>query len=208
MLRLMWWMTATLTLILGPLPSTHGQEQPDFSGTWVVENVESQAPQDNAGARRGGRGGGGQPGGGMRGGGRGGDRGPGGRGGGRQGRGAMVGEAYQTGDRVTLEQTADALIVTDERRSVMSRYPFDGQETSNPDPGASTVTSRTRWEGAALLTESDQTFDGPRGAMTIEIRVVRSLSADGKTMTVVTRREMPFGTMSSTVTFAPVDDAR
>ena len=69
--------------------------------------------------------------------------------GGQSGR-AGFGTAYQVGDRVTLTQTDEALIVTDEARSLMSRYPFDGREVSNPGPADSTVKSETSWEGAAL----------------------------------------------------------
>src|SRR6185295_9431412 len=106
------------------------QTRPDFSGTWVVQNVDQQRP-DAAGAggnRRGGGGGGGGFGGrggfggGSRGGGRtgggggfpGGGGGGGGRGGNRGsgGRGALLGETYQVDDRVQITQNADALIVT------------------------------------------------------------------------------------------------
>ena len=191
-------------LVAGSLDGLEAQERPDFSGTWVVERVEFEGPQGNAGgARRGG----GQ---GRRGiGGGGGGRGQDGRAGrGGQRRGAVVGSPYQEGDRVTLRQTNEALIVTDETRSRMSRYPFDGRETSNPGPGDSTVKSKTSWEGAALVIESSLSVAGPRGDMTLSTREVRSLSQDGRTMTLVATGKMPFGTMSSTVTFARTDEAR
>ncbi len=44
---------------------------------------------------------------------------------------------------MTLRQTSEALIITDEARSLMSRYPFDDRESSNPGPGDSTVKSKT-----------------------------------------------------------------
>ena len=106
---------------------------------------------------------------------------------------------------MTLTQTDEALIVTDEARSLMSRYPFDGREMSNPGPADSTVKSTTSWEGVALVIESTLSVAGPQGDVTLRTREVRSLSPDGRTMTLAATRTMPFGTMSSTVTFARTD---
>ncbi len=195
---------AAAVLVAGSLEGLEAQERPDFSGTWVVERVEFQGPQGNAGGRRRG---GGQGRGGIGGGG--GGRGRGGRAGrGGQRGGGVLGAPYQEGDRVTLRQTSEALIVTDETRSRMSRYPFDGRETSNPGPGDSTVRSKTSWEGAALVIESALSVASPQGDRTLSTREVRSLSQDGSTMTLVATVTMPFGTLSSTVTFARTDQAR
>ena len=210
---------AAAVLVAGSLEGLEAQERPDFSGTWVVERVESERPQGNVdggrrgggqgrgGIRGGGRGGGrGRGGGGIRGGGRGGGRGQGGRAGrGGQGGGGGFGTPYQAGDRVTLTQTNEALIVTDEVRGLMSRYPFDGREMSNPGPANSTVKSKTSWEGAALVIEGTLSVAGSQGDLTLRTREVRSLSQDGRTMTLVATGTMPFGTMSSTVTFARTD---
>ena len=208
---------AAAVLVAGSVEGLEAQERPNFSGTWVVERVESEGPQGNVGGgRRGGgqgrggiRGGGGrrgQGGGGIRGGGRGGGRDQGGRAGrGGQGRGEGFGTPYRVADRVTLTQTNEALIVTDEARSLMSRYPFDGREVSNPGPADSTVKSKISWEGVALVIESTLSVAGPQGDLSLRTREVRSLSQDGRTMTLVATGRMPFGTMSSTVTFARTD---
>ena len=103
---------------------------------------------------------------------------------------------------MTLTQTNEALIVTDEARGLMSRYPFDGREVNNPGPSDSTVKSKTSWEGAALVIEGTLSVPGPQGDLTLRTREVRSLSPDGHTMTLVTTGRMPFGTVSSIVTFA------
>ncbi len=195
---------AAAVLVAGSLEGLEAQERPDFSGTWVVERVEFQGPQGNAGGRGRGRG---QGRGGIRGGG--GGRGRGGRAGQGQGqgrgRGGVVAAPYQEGDRVTLRQTNEALIVTDEGRSRISRYPFDGSEVSNPGPGDSALKSRTSWEGVALVVESTLSAAGPQGDMTLSTREVRSLSQDGSTMTLVATVTMPFGTMLSTVTLVRPD---
>ena len=200
---------ATVALAVGPVDGLAAQERPDFSGTWVIEEVEFEGPQGNQGrGGRGGRGGraggrGGRGGGGLRGGG---GRNQGGRAarGGQRG-GAVVGSPYQEGDRMTLRQTNEALIVTDEGRSLMSRYAFDGRETSNPGPGDAAVRSTAQWEGAALVIESVLTLTGPQGDMTLSTREVRSLSQDGRTMTLVATGTMPFGTLLSTVTLVRAD---
>ncbi len=109
---------------------------------------------------------------------------------------------------MTLRQTNEALIVTDETRSRMSSYPFDGRETGNPGPGDSTVKSTANWEGVALVIQSVLSVAGPQGDMTLTTREVRSLSQDGNTMTLVATGKMPFGTISSTVTLVRADQAR
>ena len=185
---------AAAVLVAGSLEGLETQGRPDFSGTWVIERVEFQGPQRNTG---GGRRGGSRGGGDMRGGG--GDR-------GGRGRGAIVGPPYQEGDRVTLRQTNEALIVIDEGRSLMSSYPFDGRETSNPGPGDSTVTSTAKWEAVALVIESVVSVVGPQGDMTLNTREVWSLSEDGNTMALVMTGKMPFGTLSSTVTLIRIGD--
>ena len=184
---------AAAMLVAGSLEGLETQGQPDFSGTWVIERVEFQGPQRNTGSgrREGSRGGGDMRGGGGRGG---------------RGRGAIVGPPYQEGDRVTLRQTNEALIVIDEGRSLMSSYPFDGRETSNPGPGDSTITSTAKWEAVALVIESVVSVVGPQGDITLNTREVWSLSEDGNTMALVMTGKMPFGTLSSTVTLVRIGD--
>ena len=196
-------MVAAAVLMVGAPVGLEAQERPDFSGSWVVERVEFEGPQANAGGAR--RGQGGRAGRGGQGGraGRGGQGGRAGRGG--QGGGGVVGSPYREGDRVTLRQTNEALIVTDETRSRMSSYPLDGRETGNPGPGDSTIKSRASWEGAALVIESTLSVAGPQGDMTLSTREVRSLSPDGRTMTLVATGQMPFGTLLSTVTLVRTD---
>ena len=187
-------------LVAGSLAGLDAQERPDFSGTWVVERVEFQGPQGNAGGGR--RGGGRGIGGG------GGGRGQGGAGRGGRGRGPIVGPPYQEGDRVTFRQTDEALTVTDETRSRISSYPLDGSETGNPGPGDTTVMSRASWEGAALVIESTLSVASPRGDMTLSAREARSLSPDGRTMTLVATAQTPFGDLLSTVTLVRAEQPR
>lgn len=60
------------------------------------------------------------------------------------------------------------------------KYTTDGKSNTNEDPQGNTMQSKTHWKGDQLITKSS--FETPRGKM--EVTEVRSLSPDGKTMTV------------------------
>lgn len=149
------------------------QDKPDFTGTWIVEDVQRPEPPEGGGRREGG---------------------PGGRGG-RMG-------MFEKGQRVRVKQTADRLTVTasGESGEQMNAYALDGSESTN-QTGRGTLKSRTKWEGAALVTEGTRSVSGPMGDMTLKTREVRSLSSDGRTMTVRTTIETPRGQRATTVTF-------
>jgi hypothetical protein len=112
---------------------------------------------------------------------------PGGGGGGR-GRGMGMGSFSITHD-------GDALVVKrkvefqGEERTFESRYTTDGKENVNEGFRGSSVKSKTHWEAAKLVTES-RDGDSQR---TRETKEVRSLSADGRTMTVEITSKGGFG---------------
>lgn len=190
-----------------------GQTRPDFTGTWMVEKVDTAGGSGEA--PRSGGGGFGGPGGG-RGGGLGRPGGPGGQGdrgggGGRGGerpegvpaegrRGPGMGAMYHVGDVVTLKQTAERLIVTREGEdgAVMMSYMLDGE----------TSTSKSRWEGVALVTELSNAVESPRGKMTMKSREVRTLGEDRNAMTLTVTLDTPRGKQLSTVTFGRREAAR
>jgi hypothetical protein len=170
------------TVALLAAPALVAQSHPDFSGTWIVEKVEMpERPQ-----------------GGMRGGGMGGGRGGYG-GGGMRGGFARLHE----GDKVRVKQTAERLTLTfpTESGEQMNTYALDGSESSNI-AGETSVKSKTKWEGVALVTDSSRKIEGPQGEVTLKTHEVRSLSDDKKTMTVVTTIDTPRGKMTATTTFA------
>src|SRR5512138_3527291 len=151
--------TGALGVLVAWTPRVSAQAHPDFSGKWVVQNVDVQRPEGGANSRPGGGGGGGGfggRGGSGRRGGFGGGQGGGGRtrgGGGGRGSGAVE-DTLQRDDRVTITQTDEGLIVTREEEGRMSRYSFDGKETTNPGPRDSTIKSKAHWDGVALVVES------------------------------------------------------
>ena len=113
---------------------------------------------------------------------------PGPGGGGGRGRGMGMGSFSITHD-------GDALVVKrkvefqGEERTFESHYTTDGKENVNEGFRGSSVKSKTHWEGAKLVTES--VMETPNG--TRETKEVRSLSPDGKTMTVEVTSKGGFG---------------
>ena len=116
----------------------------------------------------------------------------GGRGGGQGGRGATLVIA-QTNDVLTIEQQADG-----GGRTVS--YNLDGSESTNAGPrGEQTTTSR--WDGEVLLTEGTMRASTPRGDFSMELIERRTLSSDGRTMTVESTRSTPRGDVTARLVY-------
>ncbi len=117
-----------------------------------------------------------------------GEPGPGGGGGGGRGRGMGMGSFSITheGDAVVVKRKVE---FQGEERTFESRHTTDGKESVNEGFRGNSIKSKTHWEGTKLLTES--VMETPNG--TRETKEVRSLSADGKTMTVETTSKGGFG---------------
>lgn len=115
---------------------------------------------------------------------------PGGGGGGGRGRGMGMGmgsfSITHDGDTVVVKRKVE---FQGEERTFESRHTTDGKENINEGFRGSSVKSKTHWEAAKLVTES--VTETPNG--TRETKEVRSLSADGKTMTVEITSKGGFG---------------
>lgn len=86
-----------------------------------------------------------------------------------------------------------------------STYTLDGKEiTSEVDGpmGKMPVKMMAKLEGGKLTLSSSRTFNGPNGEMTTTTKESWELSADGKTLTIVTERTSPRGTDTTTRVFA------
>ena len=162
---------AALAVLLGAPAATVSAQGTDFSGTWNLDRDSSELPQ----GRGGGRGGGG-----------------GGRGGsGRGGRGRLMAETLvisQTAASVTVEQQSD-----DQSRSI--EYALDGSETT-VQQGNGTLTVSASWDGATLVTEGTQSIETGRGNFTLDLTERRTLSSDGRTLTIETTRGTPRGSQT------------
>lgn len=88
----------------------------------------------------------------------------------------------QTGTELVTEQTFG-----DQVRK--ATYYLDGRESTNPGMRGGESKSKARWDGNALVIETTSMM----GDNAVTIKVVRTLSEDGKMMTVVTTRPGPNG---------------
>lgn len=156
-------------VLAGLLASTaQAQEKPNFSGTWKLDPAQSQMGGGMGGGRPGGGGGGGGGGG--------------------------MGAAQE----VTIAQDGTTLRITMTVMGEARTQSFDlaGKPSTNQMAmgrmGGEMVTTST-WDGNKLVTTGSSNITTPQGAMSIQTREVRSLSADGKTMTVETTRTTPMG---------------
>jgi len=184
-------------------------KHPDFSGAWKVTSIDMPeaagggAPGRDRGGFGGGGGFGGRGGFGRRGGFGGGGRTQRNDGADANGTRPERPQRLEVGQTIHIRQTDDQLIVTQgdgQGTSTMSSYTLDGKESTNK-AGQMTTKSKSRWEGVALVTDMTRSMDTQRGNVDIKSREVRSLSEDGKTMTVRTTMNTPRGNQTMTVSY-------
>jgi hypothetical protein len=72
-------------------------------------------------------------------------------------------------------------------------YTTDGKENKNPGMRGAEVKSKSKWDKGKLVTKASQTIETPQGTVDLEITEIRSLSEDGKTLTVETTTVSPMG---------------
>ncbi|HVZ22542.1 MAG TPA: hypothetical protein VG871_15820 [Vicinamibacterales bacterium] len=189
-------LAATTHLSAAQTPAPH----PDFTGIWRVDRVDTNgATAANRGVRRGGFGGGGF--GGRFG--RGARRG--GVGVGRQGADA-TGIGLRQGEVLEIRQTADHLILTthsDDSDAQMISYALDGKDTNNKLSDTLTIKTKAKWNGATLVTDTEQTFSSGRGNVTRKVHEVLTL-ADPDTLTVQAASDTAFGRQTSTASLTRV----
>ena len=155
-------------------------------------SIATPATCRSAGRNRGGGRGGGPARGGPGRGGRGGPgRGPGGGPGGFGAGGTLV--ITQSPNLLTIEQQTP-------RGSRSVSYRLDGSESTSPGPRGDLVTTST-WDGPILLTVGTMRLSTPRGDFSMDLIEQRSLSADGRTLTVESVRMLPFGDVASTLVY-------
>ena len=114
----------------------------------------------------------------------------GGRGGG--GGGGMGG---MTMGPTVITQSATELVISTSMGEQTRKLTFalDGKESTNPGMRGGETKSKAHWDGDSLVIESSTTNNG----MTYTSKEVRTLSEDGKIMTVVTTRTTPNGEQTS-----------
>lgn len=123
-----------------------------------------------------------------------GEPGPGGGGGRGRGMGLSAISITHEGDALVLKRKVE---FQGEARVFESRLTTDGKESVNEGFRGSSIKSKTHWEGMKLTTES--VMETPNG--TRETKEVRSLSPDGKIMTVETTSKGGFGEGTRTLVY-------
>lgn len=159
-------------LLLASLAFAQGKT-PDFSGTWVLDKTKSDPIM--MGGRGGG--GGGQPG--------------------------MMPDVTLTIEHSGTTLKIKRVTKTEQGERVEERtYTTDGKENINQVAGfgrgggggtPSEFKSKSKWEGSKLVIKGSTTRETPNGPITIETTEVRSLSEDGKTLTVEITTSTPQG---------------
>lgn len=116
--------------------------------------------------------------------------------GGGGGRGPAGPQSY------TIAQTATELAIERETPNgvMKSVFKLDGSESVNAGGRGGEIKSKSKWDGAKLVTTSVQTMNMQGNEVTIESTETRSLEADG-TMTVVTVRKTPNGETTRKLVF-------
>lgn len=115
-----------------------------------------------------------------------------GRGGGMMGMGDL--KITQSGGKLVIEMSMG-------ERSRTMTYNLDGSESRNPGMRGNEMVTKSHWDGQTLVTEGENTITTPNGEMTVKTKEVRSLSADGKTMTVVATSTTPRGERTRTTVY-------
>ncbi len=88
---------------------------------------------------------------------------------------------------------------------VRSTYTLDGKEVASEvdgPMGKMPVKMMAKLEGGKLMLSNARTFNTPNGEMTMTTKETWELSGDGKTLTIVTERNTPRGTDTTTRVFA------
>jgi len=145
-----------------PAAGATAQDHPDFSGTWKINLIKSDAP-------------------------------PAGRGGQQMDMSNVMQTITQTAEVLTVVQTG----MGPERNLT---YYLDGRESTNAAMRGE-MKSTARWEANQLVIESTATMQTPNGERSITTKEVRSLSKDGKTMTLTSTTDTPMGTRTRKTVF-------
>ncbi len=147
-------------------------QRPDFSGNWKLNTEKSDPPPQMGGGGPGQRPGGAGPGG---------------------GRGGMM-----TVSEMFITQLSSRMMIDQKmgERSQTVSYNLDGTESRNPGMMGTEFVTTSTWVDNTIVTKGKNTFKSPMGEVTIETTEIRSLSEDGKTMTIEMTSISPRGTLT------------
>jgi len=103
---------------------------------------------------------------------------------------------------VTITQTAETItmVQTGMGPERTTTYYLDGRESTNAAMRGE-MKSTSKWDGEQLVTDGTATGQSPNGPVTMTIKEIRSLSEDGKTLTVSTTTDTPMGVRTRKTVF-------
>jgi hypothetical protein len=107
-----------------------------------------------------------------------------------------MGRGGRGGPQGPMAITQDASTLTQKRGEQTMVYKLDGSESSNEVQGRGgmqTVKSKAKWDGAKLVIESTREIQG----FALTTKEERTLSADGKEMTIQTTASTPQGDINN-----------
>jgi hypothetical protein len=113
---------------------------------------------------------------------------------------APMGRGGRGGAAGPIAITQDANTLTQKRGEQTLTYKLDGSESSNEVTGrggTSTVRSKAKFDGAKLVIESTREIQG----FSLTTKEERTLSADGKEMTIQTTASTPQGEVNNKQVF-------
>lgn len=133
--------------------------QPNFSGTWVLDNVKSDL--------------------------------------GLSGPAAIKAPLQKI--VLVIKQTVNLLTI---ERSVNNKkdtavFQLDGSESTNSAPGGHIIKTKMKWAGNTLVSNSAMNI----GNASTEMNEIRSLSADGRVMTIQLTQQMPSRVVKKTLRY-------
>jgi len=162
--------TAVLFISTGTTVST---QVPNVSGTWTLDRVNSEFPENRSERRGPGRNSGGRGGFGMR-----------------------------PAETLVIQQTAGSFKVEQQsgNRSTTMEYALDGSQTA-VEVGRGTLTVTTSWDGQVLVITGTHNIETRRGNLSLDISERNTLSPDGQTLTVERTLGTPRGERTSRLVY-------
>ena len=101
----------------------------------------------------------------------------------------------QTGDTLTVQRSMG-------KNQEVASYKLDGSESINKLPSGNEARTIMKWSGATLVARTTAKInDSEGGGMNTEMTDVRSLSPDGKVMTLSVTRKTPRGEVKQTLIY-------
>ena len=104
---------------------------------------------------------------------------------------------------LVIKQTRDTLTIQRSmgKNQEVAVFKLDGSESVNKLPSGNEARTVMKWSGAALVGKTTTKMGNAEGGATVEMNEVRSLSPDGRVMTLSITRKTPRGEVKQTLVY-------